>query len=88
MLQKIRNSIGFIAAAVIAILSLLFLMEKDGKQEAQEKLVNKEADDKDKVLAQQEVVVQADVTKTEEQAKQEEAAPMSQDQTVDMLNKL
>lgn len=88
MLQKIRNSIGFIAAAVIAILGFLFLMEKDGKQEAQEKLVNKEADDKDKVLAQQEVVVQADVTKTEEQAKQKEAAPMTEQQTVDELNKL
>ena len=88
MWEKFKNSLGVVVAAIIGLLSLLFIIERDQKESVEEKLLNKDVADKDVLLKQQQTELQQDSVKAEQQATEEKKAPMTQDETTDMLNKL
>lgn len=88
MWQKFKNSLGVVAAALIGILGLLFMIEKNQKEGVEEKLLNKDTKDKDDELKQQQDALAQDSQKAEDAATKEKEQTPSQQEILDDLNKL
>jgi hypothetical protein len=86
--NTIKSKLVLAGAAVIALLAFLFLVEKSQKDSAEEKLLNAQADSKDKELKDQQTALEQQDKTIVAEGEKEKATPLTQDETVEMLDKL
>lgn len=84
--QNFKSKLGTVAAVVIGILTLAFLLEKSQKEGVEEKLLNKDSEDKDKELKDQQTALEQQNKQIQQQAEQEKKQPITEQEALDTLN--
>lgn len=85
---SIKEKLGILAAVLLGVFVALFAIERKQKEAAEVKLTEADTDQKDKDLAAQQDAIAQQTVQIEKQAEEEKKQPMTEQQTVDFLNKI